>query len=75
MRLWTVRTGKSYRLIHYFNMPAHKDFPNANAEYVKDFNKRNLAGLTLPPGKKVWYLLYQILTAGANVKLFLAHCW
>jgi len=31
----------------------HETFPAANAEYVKDFNQRNLGGLALPPGKKV----------------------
>lgn len=36
-------------------MSIAKTFTAANEEYVKDFSKRNLGSLALPPNKKVTY--------------------
>ena len=38
-----------------FIMSFAKSFSGANEEYVKDFDKRKLGGLALPPSKKVCY--------------------
>lgn len=47
-------------------MSIAKTFPTANEEYVKDFSKRNLGSLALPPNKKV---TYSYLLSGLELNL------